>query len=202
MGQPRLMRYTAGGGEVDVLVTGVGMVPAASWCARTLGVAQYTRAFNFGVCGSFDPSLEPGSVVHVATDRFSEVGAEDGDAILTLRQMGLSDDDEFPFRDGWLTCETPPPGGRLAALPRVRGVTVNTVHGNPVSISAVVDRFDPQVESMEGAAFMYACLTQGIPCAQVRAVSNRVERRNRSAWRLDDAVRNLGDVARDILEVA
>ena len=32
---------------------------------------------------------------------------------------------------------------------------------------------------MEGAAFMYACLIQGVPFAQVRAVSNIVERRNR-----------------------
>ena len=37
---------------------------------------------------------------------------------------------------------------------------------------------------MEGAAFMYACLIAGVPFAQVRAVSNRVERRNRAAWDL------------------
>ena len=29
---------------------------------------------------------------------------------------------------------------------------------------------------MEGAAFMYACLIQDVPFAQVRAVSNMVER--------------------------
>jgi futalosine hydrolase len=45
---------------------------------------------------------------------------------------------------------------------------------------------------MEGAAFMYACLVHGIPFAQIRAVSNIVERRNRGAWKLREAVAALG----------
>ena len=38
---------------------------------------------------------------------------------------------------------------------------------------------------MEGAAFAYACSLSGVPYAQVRAISNLVERRNRKAWRMD-----------------
>jgi futalosine hydrolase len=199
---PRLTRYGSGPLDIDVLVTGVGMVPTAAWCARTLADAPYRRAFNFGVCGSFDPTLDPGRVVHVTADRFPEVGAEDGDGRLTLEQMGLRDEGVFPFRHGCLTNDAPPEGDALAALPRVQSITVNTVHGDAASIAAVVERCHPQVESMEGAAFMYACLIHGVPFAQVRAVSNRVERRNRNAWRLDDAVRNLGDAALRILEAA
>ena len=33
---------------------------------------------------------------------------------------------------------------------------------------------------MEGAAFMYVCLMHQVPFAQIRAVSNVVERRNRA----------------------
>jgi futalosine hydrolase len=53
---------------------------------------------------------------------------------------------------------------------------------------------------MEGAAFMYACLISGVPFAQVRAVSNIVERRNRAAWRMDEAIRALGAAAVRILD--
>ena len=88
----------------------------------------------------------------------------------------------------------------LAALPAVRGITVNTVHGNDRSIADVVARCRPQVESMEGAAFMYACLINDVRFAQVRAVSNIVEKRNRGAWRMADAIRNLGTAALAILE--
>ena len=63
------------------------------------------------------------------------------------------------------------------------------------SIAHVIERFAPHVESMEGAAFMYACLVHWQRFAQVRAVSNFVERRNRSAWNLPAAITNLGSTA-------
>ena len=45
---------------------------------------------------------------------------------------------------------------------------------------------------MEGAAFMQACLIHDVVFAQVRAVSNVVERRNRDAWKLAEAIGSLG----------
>jgi len=179
--------------EVDVLTTGVGMVATAAWCSRALARTRYDLALNFGVCGSFDPALGPGTVVHVVADCLAELGAEDGDAFLTLQELKLGGDDEF-------VNPAPPSSEALSALPAVRGITVNTVHGNDGSIAAVVERRRPQVESMEGAAFMYACLINEVPFAQVRAVSNVVERRNRGAWRIAEAIRNLGTAAVGILE--
>jgi futalosine hydrolase len=192
--------YRAGTHELDVLVTGVGMVATAAWCARTLARTPCDLALNVGVCGSFDPSLAPGAVVHVVTDGLPELGAEDGDSFLSLTELKLLDPDAFPFRDGRLVNQAPPESAALGALAPVAGITVNTVHGNERTIEAVRQRVDPQTESMEGAAFMYACLVSGVPFAQVRGVSNRVERRNRSAWRIEDAVRNLGAAALAVLE--
>jgi futalosine hydrolase len=53
---------------------------------------------------------------------------------------------------------------------------------------------------MEGAAFAYACALSGLPYAQVRAISNVVERRNRGAWKLDLAIDNLNRVALEIID--
>ena len=94
----------------------------------------------------------------------------------------------------------PPPSAVLHGLPAVCGITVNTVHGCEPSIAAARLRFNPQVESMEGAAFMYACLIHALPFAQVRAVSNVVEKRNRDAWRMADAIGALGTAALRILD--
>jgi futalosine hydrolase len=55
---------------------------------------------------------------------------------------------------------------------------------------------------MEGAAFMYACLIHRLPCAEVRAVSNVVEKRNRSAWKIAEAIDGLGKTALNILDHA
>jgi len=197
---PRSTRYIGAGHEIDLLITGVGMVATSSWCSRTLCMDRFDVALNLGVCGSFSAALEPGTVVHVVADRLIELGAEDGDGFLTIHQMKLLGEDEFPFTRGKLLNASPPPLAGLAALPQVHGVTVNTVHGSESSIVRVTERFNPDVESMEGAAFMYACLIHGVPFAQVRAVSNMVERRNRSAWKLNEAIAALARVAGRILE--
>ena len=195
----RLVRCAAREHDVDVLTTGAGMVATATWTARTLAVGAYDAAINLGICGSFDPAFPAGSVVHVSTDCLAELGAEDGDQFLTVQELGLLADDEFPFTGGHLVNQSAPAFDTLRRLTEVRGLTVNTVHGHERSIAGVVARFHPQVESMEGAAFLCCCLTTGVPCAQIRAVSNRVERRNRSAWNLPLAVKALNDTAIEIV---
>ena len=187
--------YAGHGHDVDVLVTGVGMVATATWCSRALARERYDLALNLGVCGSFDRALPLGAVVHVVTDRLAELGAEDGEAFLTVQQLQLLGENDPPFVDGRLVNHTPPAMATLKGLRAVDGVTVSTVHGREESIARVTERFSPQVESMEGAAFMYACLVHGLPFAQVRAISNLVERRNRDAWRLTEAIGNLSATA-------
>jgi futalosine hydrolase len=190
---PRLTSGPRGSHHIDVLVTGIGMVATAAQSARALASARYDLAFNFGVCGSFDSALAPGTVVHVTTDRLSELGVEDGDRFVPVEELGLG-------APSTIVNDAPPDNLPLAGLPRVSAITVNTVHGTESTIAAVRQRCDPQTESMEGAAFAYACALSGVPYAQVRAVSNIVERRNRSAWRLDLAIRNLHDTATRILD--
>ena len=192
---PRLTRYAHAAHDVDVLITGVGMVATAAWCSHVLALSRYDVALNFGVCGSFDHALKPGDVVQVVTDRIAELGAEDGEAFLSIHELNLPGEDGF-------TNVAPPANAALGRLPTVNGITVNTVHGNARSIAAVTERFKPQVESMEGAAFMQACLIHDVAFAQVRAVSNVVERRNRDAWRLADAIAVLGATALSILDQA
>jgi futalosine hydrolase len=186
-------RYSCAGHDVEVLITGIGMVATAAHVSRALSTASYDLAFNVGVCGAFDPALQPGTVVHVVSERLVEMGAEDGETFLTPDELNLACATEL--------AAFPPTSAALARLPPVTGITVNTVHGNERSIAAVTKRFDPQVESMEGAAFMYACMMHGpMPYAEVRAVSNLVAKRNRAAWKLREASDNLGTTVMRILE--
>ena len=198
----RSASYRFGDHDVDVLTTGVGMIATAAWCSRTFAAEHYDLALNVGLCGSFDASLAAPDVVHVTADRIAELGAEDGDDFLTIHQLQLLGENDFPFDGGLLVNTNPPLLPPLATLRSVTGITVNTVHGNERTIAAVRDRYDPDVESMEGAAFMYASLIAGVPFAQVRAVSNAVVRRNRGAWKIDEAIRALGEQSVTLLESA
>ena len=198
----RLCRGHVAGHDVDLLITGVGMVATAVWGAATLSAGDYSLALNFGLCGTFDRAVALGSVVHVTSDRLSELGAEDGAGLLTIHDLGLLGLDEPPFENGAIVNHAPPANPPLQRLATVAGITVNTVHGDDATIAAVTRRFQPQVESMEGAAFMYACAVRGVPYAQVRAVSNLVERRNRAAWQIGPAIGALNATALEVLESA
>jgi futalosine hydrolase len=198
----RLSRYTYRAHHIDVLITGVGMVATAVWCSRTLTRQHYDLALNLGVCGSFVDRFAPGSVVNIVSDQVADLGAEDGDKFLTVHDLQLLGRDEFPFRDGCLINDAIPALEPLTRLPTAKAITVNTAHGNSQSIVRALRLFAPDVESMEGAAFAYCCLAAEQPFAQVRAVSNVVERRNRSAWKLPEAIRALSGATIDILDGA
>ncbi len=198
----RLRSCTRGNHEIDLLTTGVGMVATAAWSSRVLAMREYDVALNLGVCGSFDREIPAGDVVHVISEELPEMGAEAGDSFLTLHDLKLLARDDFPFRDGRLMNAEPPAVDALQQLRRVHGITVNTVHGRDSSIAAVRQRCEPQVETMEGAAFMYSCLIRGTPFAEIRAVSNVVEKRNRAAWKLSEAIDNLNSAALRIIDQA
>ena len=106
-------------------------------CARELARRRCDFALNLGLCGSFDPSLRPGDVVHVVRDRIAELGAEDDEAFLTMADIGLPADAVFVNAH-------PPANAALRGLREADGITVNTVHGCDRSIAAVVARFQPQ----------------------------------------------------------
>jgi futalosine hydrolase len=190
---PHLSSGPRGAHHIDVLVTGVGMVATAAQTARAISVTSYDLALNFGVCGAFDRSLALGTVVHVVRDEFSELGVEDGERFISMQELGLT-------TYASIENAAPPSSEVLESLPPVRGITVNTVHGHDPSIARVMSQLQPQIESMEGAAFAYACAMGGVPYAQVRAVSNIVERRNRAAWRLELAIGNLNVTASKLFE--
>jgi futalosine hydrolase len=178
----------------DVLITGVGMVATAFHLAKAFSTKKYDAAINVGICGSFNRSLKIGEIVNVTEDIFSELGAEDGDNFFQLSELNLTDKKDVflvPFKK----FQAP----ALKQFKKVKGITINTVHGNKKSISKVVSLYQPDVESMEGAAFFYACNQFKVPALQLRAISNYVERRNVKNWNIPLAVENVNEAMVSLL---
>lgn len=168
------------------------MVAMADCVARFIN-DDHDIAFNLGIAGSFGKNIPLGAVVNIAEDHLAELGAEDGDRFLTLEDMGLHGQDTFHNKSLFIN-------PIINQLPKVDGITVNTVHGNEKSIQAIDERLNPVIESMEGAAFMYACQYEAIPYLQMRAISNYVERRDRNTWNIPLAINNLCAKMVDILD--
>lgn len=178
--------------DVKVLITGVGMVNTAYMMGRYTN-NMYDLVLNVGVCGAFDRSLELGTLVHITEDVLSELGAEDDERFLTYDELDLPGDYIF---NSHLKSSYP----QIEKLPKVKGITVNTVHGNDKSIDKVTNLFKPNVESMEGAAFLASCRNAGENYTQIRAVSNYVERRDKSKWQMLLAINNLNDYLINFIE--
>ena len=181
------------GNRLDVLITGAGMVPTAFALGRQFNMHKYNLVINLGIAGSFDKNIPLGDVVEITKDTFAELGAEDDTRFINIEQLGLGASIFNPTSS--LVHFT-----KKISLPKVSAITVNTVHGNEGTIAEVANRVKPQLESMEGAAFFYACRELKVPCVQIRAVSNYVEKRNRDNWQIGLAVKNLNTFALDLLK--
>lgn len=186
--------------NIDFLVTGIGMTATAYSLTKRLASRKYDLAINAGVAGSFRPEISLGDVVNVVSDSFADLGAEDGDKFLSLFDLNLQSRDGFPFWNGKVKNDHAEKFPGLRHLKSVKAITVNKVHGNPDNIQKVFVKFHPDIETMEGAAFFYVCAMERIQFLQLRAISNRVELRNRGEWKMELAIKNLGKALHLFLE--
>jgi len=170
----------------DVIVTGVGMVNTTFFLTKRLSKKSYDLVINIGVAGSFNSAIKIGDVVEVIEDNFSEIGFEDGNSFSEFTNFRI----ENSFKVNEKT-----------NLKKAKGITVNTVHGNKKTIAEIIRRLNPDVESMEGAACFMACEQFEIPCIQIRAISNKVEKRNTANWDLPLAITNLNNKVEQIISV-
>ncbi|TCC86532.1 futalosine hydrolase [Pedobacter hiemivivus] len=172
--------------DFDILLTGVGMTATAFALGKHLS-NHYKLVLNLGIAGAFDRNIPLGTVVNVTTDEFSELGAENGADFLTIDELGFGKARYSAINnllhDG------------VEKLQKAHGITVNKVHGEENSILKVIKQSNPAVESMEGAAVIYACEKESLPVLQIRSISNYVEPRNKEKWQIGLAIKNLNEWA-------
>lgn len=184
--------FSSGSHEITICITGVGMMATTYSLTKALAETRYDIAIQAGIAGTFNPNIEIGTTVWVADEQMGDLGAEDHDKHLDIFEMGLVNKDALPFIGGKLICpETA--FHKDIDLDKVSGLTVNMVSGNEKTIKWLVERYNCGVESMEGAAFHYVCLCENQPFIQVRTISNYIEPRDRSKWKIKEAVAELND---------
>ncbi len=176
--------------NIYILVSGPGALQTSFAISQHVAKNKVDVAFNAGICGAFKPTTDLGVVYQIIKDRMADFGAEESDGSFTdIFEMGLVRKNDSPYIDGWLV----PLGTEdiNLTLPQACGISVNKVSGTLQSINLLRDEYDPDIESMEGAGFFYACNMLNIPSFQIRSVSNLVEPRNRNKWNIPLAIDTL-----------
>jgi len=193
-------RILMGNCELSVLITGVGSV-ATSW-----GMAKWLSAnlrpdlaINIGIAGSFREEIKIGDVVVPVEDCFADAGIEDGSRFITLAEAGLSDPDKFPFKKGKIEADNFFVREAIKMMKPVKAITVNTASGLQQTIDRQFKKYNPDIETMEGATFFYICSGEKIPFLALRSISNRVEPRNKDNWNISLALDNLSERLKHLL---
>ena len=185
--------------HIDILLTGHGSVFAAYHLTRALNMINYDLAINIGLAGSFDHFLEQGFVVNVIQDQFADIGVIQKNKFYTLAEEELMNENQFPFVEGKMHSLGNFELEEVESLIPVKGITINTLHSDPKWIGMLRDKFDPEIETMTGAAFFYVCLREKIPFLQIRSISNFVEIRGIENWNIPAALDSLSNTIVNIL---
>ncbi len=176
----------------EIFISGIG-IPLTSYSfTKKILSEKYNLVINAGICGSYNEDFVIGDCVSVIMDEFADMGVTYKDnTFKTLFEEGLLKPDSRPFSSGKLY--NPLKSNIDTELPKVTAITVNNVSGSKEQIEFRREKFNPDIESTEGAAIAYICIREKINLLQIRAISNKVEERNKKNWDIPLALDNLGD---------
>lgn len=184
--------------KIDILISGIGISSTTYKLTKALLEKKYDFVINIGICGSFNPDLPNGTCVHVVQDEFADLGITTlKNGFVTLFDEGFISENEYPFTNGKLIAKS---FGYDCKLPKINGITVNTVSGNEAQIQMRKEKFNADIETMEGAAVAYVCLSENVNFIQIRSVSNPVEPRKKENWDISLAIGNLTDTILNFLQ--
>jgi futalosine nucleosidase len=183
--------------QFEILITGIGSMSTAYWVTKAITKRKPDYMIQAGIAGSFSPQHPPGSLVMVREEICGDLGVEENSAFKDIFDMGLPQ------------ITTPYTGRELVniyiekfkshQLPCVKAITINEISTRVERIQQLQQKYAPVVESMEGAAFHYVALMEKIPFMQLRAISNTVGERDKTKWKMKEAIDKLNNKLIDII---
>lgn len=191
--QLEIQSYVLGAPHHDILITGVGLHAATYELTHQLQGHRYDLVVQAGVAGAFSGrGYKMGDVVAVAQDAFGDAGSYENGQLHSLQQLGLSTDKEWLVNKHDIL--------HRFEVPKVRAITVNTITNDAAYLQALQQKWEADIESMEGAALHYVCGKRGVPYLQLRAISNMVGERDKNKWLLATAIGNLNNALQVMMQ--
>ncbi len=183
--------------KVNFLITGVGLMACTYALTREVVANRPDLVIQAGVAGSLLPESNLAQVVVVKSECVGDIGVKEDNQFLSLFDLKLLSPDTLPWQNKKLINENDVV--HQTAFPIVDGVTVNEISTTGEQIAYYRNELNVQVESMEGAALHYIGLLEKIPFLQIRSLSNFIGERDKSKWKMKEAVSALNRELQNIL---
>ena len=171
----------------ELLISGIGQLQTAYALQKKILLHRPELVIQAGIGGTASPK-DIGKTFAIRSEQIADLGVMEKTGFRNIFEMGLDKPDRLPFHEGKLIN----PYRHLlewTGLPVMDGITVNEIKA--ADFAGFQRNTVPVVESMEGAALHYVCLMEKIPFLQIRSVSNLVGERNKSRWKLKEAIESL-----------
>ncbi len=179
--------------EITKHISGVGIASTAYSLGTVFGLEKFDTAIQIGIAGAYQKKCSLGEVYQVLSDRFLFFGAEE-QAFIPASKLNIGVTEDIYYQKFNINLPL------LSSLKKAEAITSQTIHTKESSIEKIMETYNnPQLESMEGAAFFYACKQSNTPCLQIRSVSNYVGKRTKSNWDIDLAIRQLKETVLQLL---
>ncbi len=193
---------------VILVETGIGAVNTAQALTVALQEIDPELVLQIGIGGAYLGSgLDKGDLALATEENYGDLG------VITPAGWSPADEIGIPIlstdRDYYNTYPLDPAlvakaqhilehSGECA----VQGpfVTVQQCTGREDMGNELAARFNAICENMEGAAAAHICTLYAVPFLELRAISNRVEDRNKDAWDIPRSVQRVQIAARKFVE--
>jgi futalosine hydrolase len=194
-------RGLRGDDRFDVKIGGVGPVAAAAAAAKILSRSAFDLVICAGICGGFAGRAEVGSAVVADAVICADLGAETPEGFCSVDELGFGSA-RVPLNQELVSRVAQ--ALRQGGLPVAQGpvLTLSTVTGSAAMAEELLARVPGAVaEAMEGFGVAYAAQQEGLPVLEIRAVSNLIGPRDKSAWRIKEALQTLEAASSILREV-
>lgn len=170
--------------------SGVGMLAAAISITRMVYEEKPDLIIQAGIAGTFDKKMHLGKVVTVNNEILGDTGVEEEGKWKDLFDLKLEKSSYHPFEKRKLPNQYLKEYN-LLKLSEVSSITVNEITTNKERIDQLIKKYEPGIESMEGAALHYVCREMNVPFIQIRSISNYIGERDKTKWKMKEAIENL-----------
>lgn len=123
-----------------------------------------------------------GSYMLVTNDCFGDLGAITDQSFETIEDMGFREKENLQISTFNKATDF--------SEAKAKAITVNTIYDNEQLNQLRLQKHHAEIENMEGAAFHHICEKYKVPYLHVRGLSNYIGERNKSQWKIGEAIKS------------
>ena len=179
-------------------ISGVGILQSCFSIQKIITEQKPDFIIQIGIAGSYDKQRFLGDVAVVEEEFLGSCGVEENGEWKDIFDLKFGNKNQFPFEKSGLKnpfLET----YNLLHLPEVKAVTVDEITTAQSRIQQLKNKYNPSLESMEGASLHYCASQYNIPFLQMRGISNYTGERNKTNWKIKDAIQNVCEKGFELL---